>query len=52
MLDPDYWAVGMLRAPFMEELAKTGDGEKRQILAEYTLIGRNPNSSAKAVACA
>jgi hypothetical protein len=52
MLDPDYWAVAMLRAPFMEELAKTGDGEKRQILAEYTLVGRNPNSSAKAVACA
>ena len=52
MLDPDYWAIAMLRAPFMEELAKTGDGEKRQILAEYTLVGRNPNSSAKAVACA
>lgn len=52
MLDPDYWAIAYLRAPFMEELAKTGDGEKRQLLAEYTLVGRNPNSSAKVVACA
>jgi hypothetical protein len=50
-LDPDYWAVGMLRSPFMEELAKTGDGEKRQLLAEYTLVSRNHSASAKVANC-
>lgn len=52
ILDPDYWAIAFLRSPFMEELAKTGDGWKRHMLAEYTLVGRNANSSAKVVACA
>lgn len=46
-IDPDYWATAWLRKPFMEPLAKTGDGEKRQILAEFCLVARNPNSSAK-----
>jgi len=50
-LDPNYWAVGILRSPFMEELAKTGDGEKRQLLAEYTLVSRNHNASAKVANC-
>jgi hypothetical protein len=47
MIDPDYWATAWLRRPFMEPLAKTGDGEKRQILAEFCLVARNPNSSSK-----
>jgi hypothetical protein len=51
-IDPAYWAISFLRAPFVESLAKTGDGEKRQILAEYTLVCRNPKASAKVVACA
>lgn len=51
-LDPDYWATAFLRRPKMEELAKTGDGEKRQLIAEFTLVARNPNSSSKVVACA
>jgi len=46
-IDPDYWATAFLRRPFMEPLAKTGDGEKRQILAEFCLVARNPNSSTK-----
>jgi hypothetical protein len=50
-LDPDYWAVAFLRRPFMEELAKTGDGEKRQLISEFTLVARNPNASAKIQAC-
>jgi hypothetical protein len=51
-LDPSYWAVAFLRRPKMEELAKTGDGEKRQIVSEFTLVSRNHNASAKVVACA
>ena len=50
-IDPDYWAVSYLREPFVEKLSKTGDGEKRQIIAEYTLVCRNPSASAKVVAC-
>jgi hypothetical protein len=51
-LDPDYWAVAFLRKPFMEELAKTGDAQKRAIRAEGTLISRNQLASAKVAACA
>ena len=50
-LDPEYWAVAMLDAPFMEKLAKTGDGEKHQLIAEYTLVCRNPDANGKVVAC-
>lgn len=50
-LDPEYWAIAQLDAPFMEKLAKTGDGDKRQLIAEFTLVARNPNASAKVVAC-
>ena len=46
-IDPEYWATGWLRRPKMVPLAKTGDGEKRMIIAEWTLIARNPDSSGK-----
>lgn len=46
-IDPEFWATAWLRRPFMETLAKTGDGEKRMLLAEWSLVARNPNSSAK-----
>lgn len=51
-IDPDYWAVAFLRKPFVEELAKTGDGVKKQMIAEYCLVSRNPIASSKVVACA
>jgi hypothetical protein len=50
-IDPDYWAIAFLRNPFMEQLAKTGDGEKYQMLAEYCLVSRNQAASAKVVNC-
>lgn len=34
-IDPGYWSIAFLRRPFMETLAKTGDAEKRQMLAEF-----------------
>lgn len=49
-IDPDFWATAWLRRPKMETLAKTGDGEKRMIISEWTLVARNPNSSAKVFA--
>lgn len=51
-LDPDMWAVAFLRNPFSEEMAKTSDGTKRAMRAEFTLISRNANASSKVVACA
>jgi hypothetical protein len=41
VLDPEYAAVAYLRPFATNELAKTGDSEKTQILAELTLEMRN-----------
>lgn len=49
-IDPDYWALAFLRNPFMEQLAKTGDGTKYHIVGEWTLVARNEAASAKVVA--
>lgn len=37
-IDPDYVSVASLRPIQQEELAKTGDSEKRMMLAEYCLV--------------
>lgn len=49
-LDTDLWAIANLRSWRMEKLAKTGDGEKWQILCEKTLVSRNYKGNAKVVA--
>lgn len=51
-IDPSMWAVGFLRSPQMTTLAASGDGIKRMLIAEGTLICRNPNASAKIAGCA
>lgn len=45
IMQDDMWAVGVLRPTKNEELAKTGDNEKRQVLTELTLICRNEAAS-------
>ena len=45
IMQDDMWAVGVLRATRNEELAKTGDNEKRQVLTELTLVCRNEKAS-------
>ena len=50
-IDPDYWAVSFLRRPQTKDLAKTGDATKKLLVTEYGLVCRNPNASAKVVAC-
>lgn len=50
-LDPEYWAIAQLRTPFMEAMAKTGDGWPHALRAEFTLVSRNHNASAKVFAC-
>lgn len=47
VLDYDMFAVAFLRDIQMYELSKTGDNEKRQMLAEYTLVSRNELGSGK-----
>ena len=49
LLQTDKWAMGQLRAPKVIDTAQTGDATKKAIVGEYTLIARNPNSSAKVV---
>ena len=49
--EPDMLAVSFIDRPFMEELAKTGDGRKMQLLAEYCLVVRNPKATGKVAAC-
>lgn len=46
-IDSDLWAVAFLRRPFSEKLAKTGDAEKMQLLAEYCLVARSNRGNAK-----
>lgn len=46
-LDMGYWATGWLRPIKFEERAKTGDATRGELLCEWTLIGRNPDSSSK-----
>lgn len=44
-IDPDFWALGVLRGWNTNKLAKTGDSDREEILAENTLIARNEKSS-------
>lgn len=41
IMQDDMWAIGVLRPTKSEELAKTGDNEKRQVVTELTLICKN-----------
>lgn len=52
MIDPEYWSLAFLRQPFVENMAKTSDGVATSMRAEFTLVSRNANSSAKVQACA
>lgn len=45
IMQSDMWKVGVLRPTKNEELAKTGDNEKRQVLTELTLVSANEKAS-------
>lgn len=49
-IDPSLWAVAFIDRPFAEELAKTGDGTKHQLLSEFCLVARNWQGNSKVVA--
>lgn len=44
-IEPSMWAIGVLRGWKTNKLAKTGDSDREEILAEHTLIARNEKSS-------
>ena len=51
VLDSEFWEVAYLR-PFQQfELSKTGDSEKRQMIAEYTLVARQEAASGMVADC-
>src|SRR3990167_6806679 len=45
VLQSDMWAIAYLRQFQLHNLAKTGDSERRQLLAEFTLEARNQAAS-------
>lgn len=45
LLQKDMWALAYLRNMKTEDLAKTGDSDKKQILVEYTLVARNEKAN-------
>lgn len=45
IIDPSMWAVAYLRPLFSQELAKTGDSKRKQLIVEWTLEARNEKSS-------
>ena len=46
-LDTSTWSVDYLRPIQKNELAKTGDSDRVQILAEYTLKAESPEANGK-----
>ena len=45
ILQKNMWAVAYLRPFLLQDLAKTGDTERKQLLVEYTLESRNEAAS-------
>ncbi len=45
ILQTDMWALAFLRNMRTDELAKTGDSRRKQIICEYTLESRNEKAS-------
>jgi hypothetical protein len=46
-LDMSTWAVAWLDPIHMENIAKSGDSEKRMLLGEYTLVAKTPSANTK-----
>ena len=45
VLDPEYWSVAYFRDFKQEDVAKTGDAQKKALLVEYTLCAKNEAAS-------
>lgn len=51
VLDMEYIGIAYLRNMETEALAKTGDSDRSQLLAEYTLVVKNEKASGKITDC-
>jgi hypothetical protein len=47
VVDTEMWEVAYLRPFGVQDLAKTGDAEKKQLLVEYTLVSKNEAANGK-----
>lgn len=47
IVDPKYWTKATLRPTFMEELAKTGDSKRYQVIVEHTLEAKAENANGR-----
>ena len=50
-LDPEYISVAFLDGIKLEDLAKTGDAEKKMLITEFCLVCDQPDAHAKIAAC-
>lgn len=50
-LDPEYVAIAFLDPIQIQDLAKTGDAEKKLIVTEYTFVAKNPAAHAQVLGC-
>lgn len=46
-IDPELWAIAELRGMTTQDLAKTGDADKKQLITEWTLEARNEKGNFK-----
>ena len=51
IVDTEMWHTAMLRPFQVQDLAKTGDSEVKQLIVEYTLVSKNEKASAKIADC-
>jgi len=51
VVDTEMWSAAYLRSFQVQDLAKTGDAEKKQLLVEYTLVSKNEAASGKIADC-
>lgn len=46
-MDMQYWGLAWQRSIKMEEIAKSGDSDKRMLVGEWTVVAKNPRASTK-----
>ena len=47
VVDTEMWSVAYLRPFGVQDLAKTGDADKKQLIVEYTLVAKNEAANGK-----
>ena len=47
VVDTEMFSTAFLRPFQVQDLAKTGDADKKQLLVEYTLVSKNEAASGK-----